>query len=140
MKTVSPISKYLLLFAVLAFFLVSFFGLGHTNMATGPDGQMSSSNCFMPGMTASLCQMNPFEHIATWQSMFTAIPSQSDFVLLLFALLALSAFFIRSYQSMAPPQALVLLQPVFAYYKRRMPIMHSLQEAFSNGILHPKIF
>ena len=126
---------------IAAFLATSFLGIAKMDMAMGMDGQMSSGNCFMPGMTEVLCQMNPLEHIASWQSMFTAIPSQNDFVLLLLALLALAlgAFFIRSYHSTAPPEILVL-QPAFAYYKRRIPIVHPLQEAFSNGILHPKIF
>ena len=135
------IARALILFGMIAFFSVGFLGLSHTSMAMGVDGQMSSGNCFMPGMTEALCQMNLLEHIASWQSMFTAMPSQSDVVLLLLALLALAlgTLFIRSHNSTAPPQALVL-QLAFAYYKRRIPIVHPLQEAFSNGILHPKIF
>lgn len=140
MRALFPLSKYILILAFFAFFFVGFFGFSHMDMTMGSDGEMSSGNCFMPGMTASLCQMDPLEHIASWQNMFTVLPSQGDPVLLLLALLALAlgALFIRSYNS-TPPQALVL-QPAFAYYKRYVPIVSPLQEAFSSGILHPKIF
>lgn len=134
------ISKYTLLLGILIFLPVGFFGFSHTNMVMGLDGQMSSGNCFMPGMTEVLCQMNPLEHIATWQNMFTAVPNQNDILLLLASLLALAlgALF-TAYRSTAPPVTAVL-QPQFLYYKRRIPIIHLLQEAFSNGILHPKLF
>lgn len=111
-------------------------------MAMEANGQMSSGNCFMPGMTEALCQMDPLEHIASWQSMFTAIPNQGDVVLLLLALLALAlgALFIRSFRNIPLPQPPAVLQTPFLYYKRHIPIIHPLQEALSSGILHPKIF
>lgn len=141
MRRTIPFSKYVLLFAALVFFFVGFLGLGHANMTMGSAGEMPAGNCFMPGMTEALCQMNPLEHIASWQSMFTAVPSQGDVILLLLALLALAlgALFIHPHRSASPPQATVLQTP-FLYYKRRIPIVHPLQEALSNGILHPKIF
>jgi len=138
---VTKFLKIILLFAVLAFFSVGFLGLGHTNMTMSSMEEMPVGNCFMPGMTASLCQMNPLEHIATWQSMFTAIPSQGGILSLLAVLLALilGAVTLFSYRGVAPPKILI---PQLSYlYKRwRVPILDPLQEAFSNGILHPKIF
>jgi hypothetical protein len=133
-------SKVILLFAILTFFSVGFLGLGHTNMTMSPSEEMPSGKCFMPGMTEVMCQMNPFEHIAAWQSMFTAVPSQNDVLLLLVALLALAlgALCITS-RSTAPPKVSTS-QPLFSYHRRRIPIFDPLQEAFSNGILHPKIF
>lgn len=137
---VTKFSKAILLLAVLAFFSVGFLGLGHTNMTMSSNEEMPTGNCFMPGMTAVLYQMNPLEHIATWQSMFTVIPSQSDILSLLAALLALVAGALFSiYQSIAPPK-IRIPQSQFLYSKRYIPIGNSLQEAFSNGILHPKIF
>ena len=132
--------KALIGVALSVFLLVSFLGVAHADMTMGPDGQMSSGDCFMPGMTTTLCQMNPLEHIATWQNMFTAVPSQNDILLLLASLLALAlgALFI-THRSTAPPKTLVS-QISFVYYKRYIPVSDPLQEAFSNGILHPKIF
>lgn len=141
MRHMSQFSKYLLLFAILAFFFVGFLGLGHTSMDISADRQTSASNCFMPGMTEVLCQMNPLEHIAEWQSMFTAAPNQNDVLMFLLALLALvlGTLFLHSHQSTAPPKILVS-QFKFLYYKRHIPIVSPLQEAFSNGILHPKLY
>ena len=122
------------------FLFVSFLGVAHADMTMGPDGQMSSNCPFMPGM-ATLCQMNPFEHIAAWQGMFTAVPNQNDILTILFLLaFALGVtLLVRANWSMAPPKTLAS-QSSFTYYKRYIPIMSPLQEAFSDGILHPKLF
>lgn len=121
------------------FFLASYFGAVtiHTNMDS--DGTMSG--CAMPGM-ATLCKMDPLEHIATWQSMFTAVPSQNDTLLLLTSLLALAlgALFLTRRSAAPPKTAPASQQKLFLYYKRHIPVANPLQEAFSNGILHPKIF
>jgi hypothetical protein len=131
--------KYSLILGVFTFLSVGFLGLSHADMTMGPNGQMSSNCPFMPGM-ASLCQMNPLEHIAAWQNMFTAVPSQNDVLLLLASLLALAlgALCITRYGT-APPKVFAS-QSSFVYYKRYIPIVSPLREAFSNGILHPKLF
>lgn len=120
------------------FFLTSYFGAVTIDMPMDSDGTMSG--CAMPGM-ATLCQMNPLEHIGMWQSMFTAMPNQNDIFAILLILLsfALAAALIHSHRSHAPPKA-PILSSSFTYYKRYVPIVSPLQEAFSNGILHPKIF
>lgn len=120
------------------FFLASYFGAVTIEMPMDPDGTMSG--CAMPGM-ATLCKMDPLEHIATWQSMFTATPNQNDIFAMLLVLLsfALAAVLVHSRRNHAPPK-LLILSSLFTYYKRRIPIASPLQEAFSNGILHPKIF
>ena len=119
----------------------SFLGVAKTDMAMVSDGQMALGNCFMHGMTEALCQMNPLEHIAAWQSMFTAVPNQNNALMLLLALLALvlGALFLRSHRSRGTSKVLVS-QSSFTYYKRHVPIISSLQEAFSSGILHPKLY
>src|SRR3989344_381758 len=138
MRVMRNLPKYVLVVVFFAFVFFSSVGIFSPDMAMISDGQMSSKCPFMPGM-ASLCQMNPLEHIAAWQSMFAAIPNQSDILTVLFLLaLALGAtLLVRANWSMAPPKILVS-QPSFTYYKRYIPIMSPLQEAFSDGILHPK--
>ena len=120
-------------------FLTSYFGVATIHAPMDSNGTMSG--CAMPGM-ATLCQMDPLEHITAWQNMFTAVPSQNDILLLLAFLLALAlgALFL-THRSIAPPRvARVSQQKLFLYFKQRIPIIHPLQEAFANGILHPKIF
>lgn len=115
-------------------------GVPHFGMDMTMDGSMDS-NCFMPGMSATLCQMNPLAHLAAWQNMFVAVPSMSSFLLLLSIFLALvfGRFLTRLRYTLAPPK-LDPLEPLATYYKQYVPIPSQLQEAFSNGILNPKVF
>jgi len=101
---------------------------------------MSSSGCFMPGMTASLCQMSPLEHIAVWQDMFTAVSNQLDglaLILLLIATLVGGLVLIRR-------AAYLTITADFQFhpvYRAADTIpLNPLQELFSNGILHSKVF
>lgn len=127
--------------AILLMTLVLLGGLGAShfglNMKMQMDGSMSS-NCFMPGMTAALCQMNPLEHIASWQSMFTMLPSQNDIVSLLLLLLTslLGLAWIGRIPIRAPSPRISTAQRF-----RREPFPpNPLQELFSSGILNPKLF
>ena len=141
MRCSSVFSKYILFFAVVAFFSVGFLGLGHTTMVMDPDGAMPVDNCVMPGMTEALCQMNPLEHIAAWQGMFASVLNQSDVSLLLASLLTLilGALIVYAWHSTLPLLIRVLRHPS-RYRSERIPFIRPLQEAFSSGILHPKIF
>lgn len=136
MRRVSQISKYLFLPVIL---IVLFVGLGYAGISA--DKQAATNNCFMPGMTEALCPMDALEHIAAWQNMFTAVPSQSEVLLLLFALLTLflGAVFIHSHHNLAPPKRL-FKQVYFLYYKQHVPVARSLQELFSGGLLHPQLY
>lgn len=117
-------------------------GLGafHFGMDMPMDGSMEA-NCFMPGITEALCQMNLLEHIDAWQNLFAAIPSTNDILLLLVSLLALGALYVAR-KNFSPPKVLIsrTQQAFLLYCRRRTPMIHMLQEAFSNGILHPKLF
>jgi hypothetical protein len=124
-----------------AFILVSFLGIAKADTSIEMNGQIGQGNCFIPGMAEMLCQMNPLEHIAAWQSMFTAVPSQGDTILLLAFLLALALGApVLTYRYPALQRAIsVSQQKLFLYFKQRIPIVHPLQEALSGGILNPKI-
>lgn len=123
------------------FLLVSLLSITQTDMAMGADGQMSYSCLFMSS-TASLCQMSALEHIAVWQGMFTAVSSQNNTLTILMLLLTLAlagTFLIRTHRSTVPPKTSIS-QSTFRYYKRNIFIVGPLQEAFSNGILNPKLY
>ncbi len=83
--------------------------------------------------------MNPLEHMAAWQSAF-ATPASNTFVLsllFLFALLlarALVKKITRGFQSLR-----VMIQPALHALSPHIP-RYVLQEAFSNGIIHSKVF
>lgn len=132
-------SKTLLVLGLIAFLLVGFFGLSHSSMAMGEDGNMTMSNCpFMSGQ-AVVCNMNPLEHIAAWQNMFTSIPQQDVATLLLLLLASLALVFIWTGQKRSSVTD-SLQTPQYVRIKEYIPIANSLQELFSNGILNPKLY
>lgn len=119
----------------LALLVLGSFGVLHFGMMPS-DGQMSG--CPFMGEGA-VCRMDPLEHLAAWQSAFTAtIPGQSvaSFVLLLLLSLLLLQ---HGRQRFARKKA----SPTRGFrvpYRGRLFFHHPLQEAFSDGILHPKLF
>ena len=129
------LSAFLIL---LAFLVVGLFGLFHfaVNMNNGGE----ALGCpFMN--TPTLCAMNPFYHIAVWQSMFAASFSKEIFSLLaLIALLGiLFTFILRNFGLTTGdiPRSVTRVRQILV---RTFAVINPLQEAFSNGILHPKIF
>ena len=131
--------KYVLVVVFFAFVFFSSVGIFSPDMAMISDGQMSSKCPFMPGM-ASLCQMNPLEHIAAWQSMFAAIPNQHDVLTTLLLLLASFAFSLFLTRKANYPPIISDSKAQFVYNWTRTPITNPLQELFSSGILNSKIF
>ncbi|MBY0473326.1 hypothetical protein K2Q00_03565 [Patescibacteria group bacterium] len=136
--TFQSTAKILLLFGLATFLFLGVFGMPHS-MIMGPDGNMTMSNCpFMSGQ-AAVCNMNPLEHIAAWQSMFTSTFQQngSTLILLLLAALALALVWTR----LRWPTSQRALRPLFRIARRETYLPPPLlQELFSNGILNPKVF
>lgn len=131
------IFKAVLLIGLASFLSFGTLGLGHGGMGME---STASSNCpFMPGMT-SVCKMNPLEHIAAWQSAFTAIPLGKTLVLSLLLLLAL--LLIRTFLGKLSWDLKILSYFVQLLSRGRNPFVprYVLQEAFSNGIIHSKVF
>lgn len=80
----------------------------------------------------------PSDHISYWSNILSVIPS--DFAALVLALVAACAcVWLVCRGILNPFKILRVLEhatsPPFQYIPR-----HSLQEAFSNGILHPKLY
>ena len=132
--------RVLLILGLLAFLSLGLFGMSHSTMNMGPDGSMTMSNCpFMSGQ-AVVCNMNPLEHIAAWQSMFVTTLQQngSDLLALLLAALALAFVWTRLLWPKLEPEP----APAFSSIRRREISLPSplFQELFSSGILNPKVF
>lgn len=120
---------------VLTFFLGAMFvSLFHMSMGMDISGAMS--DCPFMSHEEVLCPMNLAEHIDAWKTAFVAI--EPTLVLFL-------AFVVLFVVSVAPF--------LFAPKRETMPILYRqflqkrytysyrpLQELFSNGILHPKLF
>lgn len=131
--------KGLVLVFLMTFFFVGFLGFGHAEMSTTMDGQMNTACPFMPGMT-SLCHMDPLEHLSAWQNIFAAIPGQLSLFGTLLLLIA-SFLIVRSIKIPDIPVHLFnYVPPQLLYVRNCVSIVSPLQEAFSNGILHPKVF
>ncbi len=132
------LGKYVVLFAITSgFVFVSLFGLS-LGMSMQSNGKMS--DCPFMNNTASICNMSPLEHIAAWQSFFSALPLKEK-MSLIFSLVAFAlALFLlpRFFQKFLKYQNLFYLQRY--RYLQKVFIRHPLQEAFSSGILNPKIF
>lgn len=123
---------------VLVVFWMLLFGLLQINMYMSTmDGK---ANCPFSGHSIVICQMNPMEHIQEWQSMFTTLPTKNALSILsvLLSLLVLLVLgFLNTTYSFKKPR---LEQYVNPFYLNRVPIFNPLKEAFSRGILNPKLF
>jgi hypothetical protein len=129
------IRKHNILIAIVAlsFLLLSSFGVLHFSMMQ-TDGQMSG--CPFMGEGA-ICQMNPLEHLAAWQSAFTTIlPGQS----VVFLLLLLSFLLLRFGRQSFARNKDSPIHLFYIRYRERLFFLNPLQEAFSNGILNLKVF
>lgn len=134
------LGRFLLVVGLIAFVAVAFFGISLTmGMEMRDDGSMGG--CLFDGR-AEMCAMSFTEHLSQWHSMFTVPTPQKALafaLLLLFAVVFVAiAIFKRN---------LLLL---FSYYTTRwrlyirhnpeLSLFNPLREAFSRGILNPKIY
>jgi hypothetical protein len=93
------------------------------------DGRMTG--CPLMGMPV-ICNMNVQEHIAAWQSMFSAIPTQ---ILLLLVLLLVTSRPIFRYLTYRPPELLHL-----NYEERSLLVFDHLRESLASGLIHSKAY
>ncbi|MBI3671613.1 hypothetical protein HY249_02335 [Candidatus Azambacteria bacterium] len=99
------------------------------------NGNGEMSNCPFLAVTG-VCQMGISEHIFSWQSMFTEISIKETFFIIFFSFFII--FLLRNVRhfhkipSIADRSAFFRSEPP--------PLFNILKEAFSRGILHPKIF
>ncbi|MGB3922238.1 MAG: hypothetical protein WBL19_03145 [Minisyncoccia bacterium] len=121
---------------VLVVFWMLLSGLSQMSMDMSMlDGKV---NCPFGSHSMAICQTNPMEHIQEWQSMFTMLPAQ-NILLTLFVLFAF--LFIRKLHSrFSIPQPPLSYPDNRAAYSQSFQIFDPLKEAFSSGILNPKIF
>jgi len=133
-------ARFLLGLALIAFLSVAFFGASQTmGMDQQSDGTMGG--CMFTGME-EICEMSFTEHLAQWQSMFTTTVTQNAFTVILLLLLAVVFVTVGIFK-----RNLLLL---FSYYTTRwrlyikqnpnLSLFNPLKEAFSQGILNPKIY
>lgn len=133
-------TRFLLVLALVAFLSVVFFGASQSmGMEKQNSGKMSG--CVFSGKV-EICTMTFSEHIGHWQSMFTTTVTQNALTVILLLLLAIVFVAVGIFK-----RNLLLL---FSYYTTRwrlyirnnpeLSLFNPLKEAFSQGILNPKIY
>lgn len=133
------LSHFLKQFFPLAAFVVvlaTFLWSGSMGMPQDTTGQMSS--CPIMGVVA-LCEMSPLVHVAKWQNLFSALPERGGALFLAIVALSLSMIFLLRRARYSPGLFVVPLW-MLGSKAVSIPIPSTLQEAFSDGILNPKIF
>lgn len=136
MKFIYSYAKIIVAAALLVFLIFGTAGAMHFGMNMGADGNMAP--CPFSGEGA-ICTMNPLEHIAAWQSAFTTtVQNERDLTLLLVGLVLL--FTAGFWRQLFTKRDLRTLQRWHSVLREEFNILDPLQEAFSSGILHPKVF
>lgn len=131
MKTSSALFKKISLFFVImgivALVFITFFGMtiSSSGMQMNEKGQMPG--CLFNGYL-EICTITFSEYIQKWQNVFTALPSKMTY--LAFALLLAGLTFIGSF----------IGRKICYIHNRGFQIFNFLKEAFSRGILNPKIY
>ncbi|MHB1163225.1 MAG: hypothetical protein ACYCZZ_01725 [Minisyncoccota bacterium] len=130
------VAKQVVLASIAVFLFVGAFGVAETAMTMGSDGHMAG--CPLMGIPA-LCHMSPLEHASALQNMFAAIPFAGVLLFLVSLLLTLVGIplFRSTWQIVR-----AFFWPIHAPPLRTSTYIsqHSLQDAFSNGILHSKAY
>lgn len=119
---------------LLAFLLLTgSLGISHHGMSMDMDGTMTDCP-FLPGV--SICMMSPLEMIAASQSFLSGVIFNTDSSLILLLVFA-TPIPIAFFALFSPPQ----ITSRFRVRKQKHRIRFNfLEEAFSNGILNPKLF
>ncbi len=136
MNAVFPqsIARYFFILGAVAFIFMSFLGLSH--MLMDRHGEMM--NCpFMS--TTVLCQMTPLQHLSAWQNMFTQVSIKeisNPFILILLSFLLATLFrnFLYEFNFSLKQNLYFKTKTILVF------IPNLLKEAFSNGILNPKVY
>lgn len=124
-----------LLLVLFTFVFISLFGMNLT-MNMSKDGKMS--NCPFMSNSSSVCQMSASDHMQKWHQMFAATLTQTGSLLLLYVAFFISLAYSLTQFTLAPP-----LAQIFQRYKKEHPDIQTFNPlllAFSDGILHPKIY
>lgn len=129
--------RFLIALSVIA---VLFFAT--SSLVLGLETNSPTANCLFGGHSMSICNMNPIEHIAEWQSVFTTtLQVQRIAFLAIFALSVFVAFSTRgSWNKFLIHNAPLLSSRLRSRLRDSFQTLDPLREAFSGGILHPKIF
>ncbi len=132
--------KIVSLFLISVFVTAAVFGIWHTfGMQMNSQGKMNG--CPFMGQTG-ICTMTFAQHLTRWQNMFASTPAKAmilSFVLLAIGLLILGSVFLKKHFIWAL-ERMAALQKLYLVHHPHLSLFNSLREAFSQGILNPKIY
>lgn len=119
--------------------IISIIGIAHTaGMQLNDEGGMSG--CLFTGK-GMICKMNAVQHLSLWQSTFVAVPQKISGFALLVALAALViAVRLFKKQRFNFPEREPLFLKLHRSQQPNNIFFNPLHYAFSQGILHPKIY
>lgn len=122
------------------FGFISIFGVWHIyGMGMQDDGTMGG--CLFTGME-EICAMSLGEHISQWQNMFAVSAPQGVFIFVLLVLLAVIfvAVAVRKRNLFLLFRYYATHWRLYIGYNSNLSLYNPLREAFSQGILNPKIY
>lgn len=129
-------TKLLSVFVLVVFLGTMFFTLFHMSM--GMDMSEGMAGCPFMSHEQVICPMNLADHIGAWESAFVAIVPT---LILLIAILGSVAFIISIAPNLIRKIRYLSLPLNRCFHKRTYAFSYRpLQELFSSGILHPKLF
>lgn len=121
---------------ILLVFLVLLFGFLQFGM--NMDMKLGMVNCpLMPGHSTVICKMNPLEHIKEWQSVFTFLPSDTLFIFIFATLLF---FVLKNFWQYSTSLFKISDSFLNFLFSNNFKIFDPLKEAFSQGLINPKVF
>jgi len=130
MNQINKIASASLLFMFLG---VMFFSLFF--MSAGMEMGQGMSDCMFMSHEEMICPMSVIDHINAWQSMFLSVsPTFVSVLVILLVAFIIPIFFRKCYNTSSPSILPYLHQRKYNFCHR------PLQELFSNGILHSKVF
>jgi len=124
-------------FTLLTFFLgAMFFSLFHMSMGMDMSGGMS--DCPFMSHEEVICPMNLADHIGAWKSAFLSVVPTLTLLLavagIAVSITSVAPNLLGKMQYISPPSCRWLETKTYTF------IYRPLQELFSNGILHPKLY
>lgn len=134
--------RFLLMVGLIVFLWMAFFGAPHSVMGMEQKSDGAMGACIFDGK-AETCTMSISQHLSSWQGLFTAPAPEKTQALL--ALLALIGIIFTAVLALRRHFALQMNHSAHrwrAYVKQSslLAIFNPLREAFSRGILNPKIY
>ena len=131
-------AKIVLLIVTIPFVWLGAFGL--IRHAGEMKSGMTTSGCLFDG-GQEVCAMNIGEHVAIWQNMFTSLPQTTDFFQLVLIALAVLvvAYILQNIVSWLLARDATRSR-LYLQNSRSIHFFDSLREAFSGGIINPKIY